>query len=190
MMVLLIDHYDSFSYNVYQLVGSIREDVRVIRSDELTVDAIWALAPSHIILSPGPGHPKDAGVYEDLLRSYTGQCPILGICLGHQAIGDVFGGRVTYAKEIMHGKPSDISIEGKSPILDGLEAPITVARYHSLVIDSEHIGDELLVTARTADGEIMAVQHKTYPLYGLQFHPESILTPRGRRMMENFLALC
>ena len=168
-MVLLIDNYDSFSFNLYQLVGSIDPDIKVIRSDELTVDQIRALKPDYVILSPGPGRPADAGVYEDLLRQCKGEFPILGVCLGHQAIGEVFGGIVSYAKQVMHGKQS-------------------LARYHSLAIIDESMPQDLIVTSITADGEIMSVEHKDYPIYGVQFHPESIMTPDGEQMIRNFLS--
>lgn len=184
-MVLLIDNYDSFSFNLYQLVGSIDPEITVIRSDELTVDEIKELVPNHVILSPGPGRPADAGVYEDLLRECAGDFPILGVCLGHQAIGEVFGGKVTYAKEVMHGKQSMAHVEGESDLFQGLPTEFPVARYHSLAVDD--LPDALKVTARTDDGEIMAIEHTDYPIYGVQFHPESILTPNGEQIVRNFL---
>lgn len=186
-MVLLIDNYDSFSFNLYQLVGSIDPDIKVIRSDELSVEEIQALKPDYVILSPGTGRPADAGVYEDLLRQCKGQFPILGVCLGHQAIGEVFGGTVSYAKRVMHGKQSQVEVTAPSKIFKGLAKRFPVARYHSLAILDDTMPEELVVTARTDDGEIMAVEHKEYPIYGLQFHPESILTPDGVQMMKNFL---
>lgn len=186
-MVLLIDNYDSFSYNVYQLVGSIISDIRVIRNDELTVEEIEALKPSHIILSPGPGRPADAGVCEEVLRHLGGKIPVLGICLGHQAVCEVFGARITYAKELMHGKQSVALLDNGSVLFHGMQRELVVARYHSLAADPDTMPDCLRVTARTEDGEIMAVEHREYPIYGLQFHPESVLTPGGRQIMENFL---
>lgn len=186
-MVLLIDNYDSFSFNLYQLVGSIDPDIKVIRSDEMTVEEIRNLKPDYVILSPGTGRPADAGVYEDLLRQCKGEFPILGVCLGHQAIGEVFGGTVSYAKKVMHGKQSEVEVTGQSLLFKGLPKRFPVARYHSLAILDETMPEELVVTARTDDGEIMAVEHKEYPIYGLQFHPESILTPDGECMMRNFL---
>lgn len=186
-MILLIDNYDSFSYNVYQLTASVEPDVKVIRNDELTVEEIEALKPSHIILSPGPGRPADAGVCEDVIRYFAGKIPILGICLGHQAICEVFGATVTYAKELMHGKQSEASLDRTSVLFQGMEAEITVARYHSLAAAPDTMPEVLRVTARTADGEVMAVEHREYPVYGVQFHPESVLTPDGIRIMENFL---
>lgn len=188
-MILLIDNYDSFSYNVYQLVGSIDPDIRVIRNDELSVAEIMALAPSHIIVSPGPGRPADAGVCEELILAAAGKIPLLGICLGHQAICEAFGARITYAKRLMHGKKSTVTFDESSAIFEGLHSGVEVARYHSLAADSEGFPDELKITARTDDGEIMAVEHKTHPIFGLQFHPESILTADGRKMTENFLKI-
>ena len=187
-MILLIDNYDSFSYNVYQLVGSVNPDIRVIRNDECSVEEIRAMNPSHIILSPGPGRPDKAGVCEEVIRALGGKIPILGICLGHQTIGEALGGTVTYAKELYHGKQSLIHHTGTG-IFDGIESPIRVARYHSLAVSAEDLPDCLDVLATTEDGEIMAMQHKKYPVIGLQFHPESVYTEHGKRMMENFLSL-
>ncbi len=186
-MILLIDNYDSFSYNVYQLTASIDPDVQVIRSDEKTAEEIEAMHPSHIILSPGPGKPADAGVCEDVIRRFAGRIPILGICLGHQAICEVFGAAVTYAGQLMHGKQSIVKRDTDSVLFAGMSREITVARYHSLAAAPESIPDALRVTAVTEQGEIMAVEHRQYPVYGVQFHPESILTPKGRSIMENFL---
>ncbi|MCH5344425.1 MAG: aminodeoxychorismate/anthranilate synthase component II [Acetatifactor sp.] len=186
-MILLIDNYDSFSYNVYQLVGSVDPDIKVIRNDEMTVEEIEKIAPSHIILSPGPGKPSDAGVCEDVIRYFAGKIPILGICLGHQAICEVFGANVTYAKELMHGKQSVATLNAESVLFRGMEKEITVARYHSLAASPESIPQELKVTAITEDGEVMAVEHAKFPVYGVQFHPESVLTPDGKQIMENFL---
>ena len=186
-MVLLIDNYDSFSFNLYQLVGTIDPDIKVIRSDELTVEEIRVLKPDYVILSPGPGRPIDAGVYESLIDQCKGEFPILGVCLGHQAIGEVFGGIVTYANKVMHGKQSSVKILGQSKLFKGLPEEIEVARYHSLAVGNDTIPPELTITAQTADGEIMAVQHKEYEIYGVQFHPESILTPLGEQIVRNFL---
>lgn len=186
-MILLIDNYDSFSYNVYQLTASVDPDIKVIRNDEMTVEEISALAPSHIILSPGPGRPADAGICEEVIRTFEGKIPILGICLGHQAICEVFGASVTYAKALMHGKQSTAVLDTESTLFQGMDREMTVARYHSLAADPDTLPDELVVTAMTSDGEIMAVEHRKYPIYGVQFHPESVLTPEGRRIMENFL---
>ncbi|MCM1164747.1 MAG: aminodeoxychorismate/anthranilate synthase component II [Lachnospiraceae bacterium] len=186
-MILLIDNYDSFSYNLFQLVGELNPDVKVIRSDELTVAEILALAPSHIIVSPGPGRPSDAGVCEDVIRAAAGKIPILGVCLGHQAICEVFGAEITYAKRLMHGKKSVITFDESSPVFRGLSGKIEVARYHSLAASENGFPEELKITAKTDDGEIMAVEHKTHPVFGLQFHPESILTEHGKTLLENFL---
>ena len=186
-MILLIDNYDSFSYNLYQLIGALNPDIRVIRNDAMTVAEIEALAPSHIILSPGPGRPADAGICEEIVRTLGGEIPILGVCLGHQAICEALGATVGYAKELMHGKQSEAEIDTECPLFRGLPPRITVGRYHSLAADSATLPPELRAVARTADGEVMAVSHTEYQLYGLQFHPESILTPDGRTIVKNFL---
>lgn len=188
-MILLIDNYDSFSYNVYQLTASVEPDVKVVRNDEITVEEIEALSPTHIILSPGPGKPSDAGICEDLIRHFAGRIPILGICLGHQAICEAFGATVTYAKKLMHGKQSRIRPDTNSVLFRGIETEMTVARYHSLAASPDTIPEVLRVTACTEDGEIMAVEHKEYPVYGVQFHPESVLTPEGMYIMKNFIKL-
>ena len=185
-MVLLIDNYDSFSYNLVQLIGTLEPDIRVIRNDEMTVPEIKALAPTHIILSPGPGRPDRAGVCEDVVWQLGSEIPILGVCLGHQAICEVYGASISYAEQLMHGKMSVINLPD-SPIFEGLGKTAEVARYHSLVALPETIPACLQVTATTEAGEIMAVQHEKDPVYGLQFHPESILTPDGITMLENFL---
>lgn len=186
-MVLLIDNYDSFSYNVFQLVGSITTDIKVIRNDEMTIEEIEALNPSHIIVSPGPGRPCDAGICEDAIKYFAGKIPILGICLGHQAICETFGATVTYAKQLMHGKQSVAKVDTASVLFKGMDEEVTVARYHSLAADPNTVPDCLKVTATTPDGEVMAVEHKNYQVYGVQFHPESVLTPKGRSIMVNFL---
>ncbi|HEY8443470.1 MAG TPA: aminodeoxychorismate/anthranilate synthase component II [Clostridia bacterium] len=188
-MILLIDNYDSFSYNLVQLAGSINSDIKVIRNDELTVDEVEKLRPSHIIISPGPGHPKDAGICEELILKMKGKAPILGICLGHQAICEAFGGLVVQAKRLMHGKKSIINIDNGYNIFKGLPSFIEAARYHSLIAQKETLPDELIVIAEDEQGEIMGVKHKNYEIYGLQFHPESILTPNGAQIMENFLKI-
>lgn len=184
---LLIDNYDSFSYNLFQVVGSFDPAICVVRNDELTVTEIRELAPVRIILSPGPGRPADAGVCEDVIRAFAGAVPILGVCLGHQAICEAFGATVTYAKELMHGKQSDSWIDSGSVLFKGLGDSTPVARYHSLAADPATMPDCLRVTARTDDGEVMAVEHMTKPVFGVQFHPESILTPEGKAMIANFL---
>ena len=186
-MILLIDNYDSFSYNVYQLLGSVAPDLLVIRNDEKTVDEIENLNPTHLVLSPGPGRPADAGVCEEAVRRLAGRIPILGICLGHQAICEVFGAQVTYARTLMHGKQSEALLDTDSRRFEGMEPRMTVARYHSLAADPDTMPETLKVTARTEDGEVMAVEHRDYPIYGVQFHPESVLTPDGIKVVKNFL---
>ena len=185
-MLLLIDNYDSFSYNLYQLIGSIEPDIKVVRNDALTVEEIEALHPAGIILSPGPGRPEDAGVCIEVVRQLGSKIPILGVCLGHQSICTAYGATVSYAKQLMHGKQSDAGLDGSSPLFKGCKATEPVARYHSLAAIEDTLPDCLIVTARADDGEIMAVQHREYPVYGVQFHPESIMTPAGKIMLQNF----
>ena len=185
-MILLIDNYDSFTYNLYQYIGTFTNDIVVVRNDKITIAEIEQLAPDKIVLSPGPKSPKDAGICMDVVKHFTGKKPILGICLGHQCIGEALGGTVSYAKAIYHGKQSKISHEGKS-IFEGINSPIKVARYHSLAVQSEDLPECLEVLAATEDGEIMAMKHKEYPVVGLQFHPESIYTEHGKRLIENFV---
>lgn len=191
-MILLIDNYDSFSYNLVQLIGGLckehgGEEIKVIRNDELTVAEIEALHPDRIILSPGPGRPGDAGVCEDVVKELKGKTKILGVCLGHQGICESFGGKITYAKVLMHGKQSEITIDNTVEIFKGLPEKVKVARYHSLAAEAATLPEELKVIAEDETGEIMAVKHKEYEIYGLQFHPESVLTPDGAMMMKNFL---
>ena len=186
-MILLIDSYDSFSYNLYQLVGAIEPDIRVIRNDEMSVGQIRELAPERIILSPGPGRPEDAGVIVEVARMLGAEIPILGVCLGHQAICSAFGATITYAKRLMHGKQSVVRFAGDCPLFRGIPETAPVARYHSLAADAATIPSSLAVTARTEDGEIMAVAHREYPIFGVQFHPESIMTPDGEAMLRNFI---
>lgn len=188
-MILLIDNFDSFSYNLYQLIGEINPDIKVIRNNELTPQEIEKLNPSSIVISPGPGKPKDAGLCEEIIKYFALKKPILGICLGHQAICEVFGASVTYAKEIMHGKTSEIELDTNCEIFKNLPSKIKVARYHSLAADEKTVPDILKVTAKTDDNVIMAVKHKDCDIYGLQFHPESILTPDGRVIIKNFLEI-
>ena len=185
-MLLLIDNYDSFSYNLYQLIGEIEPDIRVIRNDEMTVQQIRDLNPDHIILSPGPGRPEEAGSIIDVVKTIH-DIPILGVCLGHQAICAAFGATVTYAKELMHGKQSDVKFDVRCPLFKNCPESAPVARYHSLAADADTIPEEIQITALAADGEVMAVQHKEYPIYGVQFHPESIMTPNGKQMLKNFI---
>lgn len=188
-MVLLIDNYDSFSYNLVQLVGELDPEIQVVRNDEWTIEEIEKRSPSHIILSPGPGYPKDAGVCEEVVQRLKGNIPILGVCLGHQAICEVFGAKICHARQLMHGKKSNVWIEHTDALFTGLPERIDVARYHSLIADMNTIPKELKVIAVDDKSEVMAVRHQEYPLYGLQFHPESILTPDGRVMIENFLKM-
>lgn len=185
-MILLIDNFDSFSYNLYQLVGTFNSDIKVIRNDEMSVIEIDKLNPDVIIISPGPGKPKDAGVCEDVIKHFAGKKPILGICLGHQAICEVFGAKITYAKTIMHGKTSVINIDNSSLIFKNLSEKISVARYHSLVADENTVSEQLKIIAKTDDNTVMAVKHRDYEIYGLQFHPESVLTPDGNVIIKNF----
>ncbi len=187
-MILLIDNYDSFSYNLYQLIGSIRPDIKVIRNDEWTVEEIRAFKPDAIILSPGPGKPRDAGVCVSVAKELGPELPILGVCLGHQAICEAYGATVSYAKKLMHGKMSMVTLEQDCPIFKDLPKQIEAARYHSLAVIPDTIPDMLQVIAVADDGEVMAVCHKEYPVYGLQFHPESILTPKGKVILANFFA--
>jgi anthranilate synthase component 2 len=201
-MILLVDNYDSFSYNLYQLIGTTlmemreeaglssddgQEAIRVIRNDDLTASQIIALSPSRIVLSPGPGRPEDAGVCIDLIKWAAGRIPIFGVCLGHQAICEAFGATVSYAKELMHGKSSTIELDTSTSIFNGLPETIRAARYHSLAALEETMPESLHITARTDDGEIMAVKHRDYSIYGVQFHPESILTPDGGKIIRNFM---
>ena len=186
-MILLIDNYDSFSYNLYQLIGEINPDIKVIRNDEMTVEEIENLSPEKIIISPGPGKPEDAGICIDVIQHFAGKVPILGVCLGHQAICKAFGSAVSHAKSIMHGKESVIKTDNSSLIFKGLGENITVARYHSLAAVDSTMPDCLKITAKSDDGEIMAVEHRHFPVYGLQFHPESIMTPDGMTMLRNFM---
>ena len=186
-MILLIDNYDSFAYNLYQQAAAIRPDIRVVRNDAVTAGAVEQMQPSHILLSPGPGYPKDAGVCEDVIRRLGGRIPILGVCLGHQAICEVFGARIVHAKRLMHGKQSTITIDNSDPIFQDLPKRIPAARYHSLIARRSSLPDSLKVIGEDDMGEIMAVRHTNYPVYGLQFHPESILTPDGMTILRNFL---
>lgn len=188
-MILLVDNYDSFSYNLVQLAGSINPDIQVIRNDAMTVEAVEGQKPSHIILSPGPGYPKDAGICEEIVKKLGGRIPILGVCLGHQGICEVFGAKICLAKQLMHGKKSLITVDNTSNLFQGLPRQIEAARYHSLIAERDTAPEELQIIAEAEDGEIMAVRHRNMDIYGVQFHPESILSPQGRTIMENFLNL-
>ena len=188
-MILLIDNYDSFSYNLYQYIGEIDPDIKVIRNDEMSVGQIRELSPECIIISPGPGRPEDAGNIIEVAAELGKEIPILGVCLGHQAICAAFGAKITYAKRLMHGKQSDVKLDRGCKLFAGLNETVPVARYHSLAADEATMPECLNVTARTDDGEIMAIQHREYPVYGVQFHPESIMTPDGKQMLRNFIKL-
>ena len=185
-MILLLDNYDSFTYNVYQLLSELGAEVEVIRHDKITVDEIRRKGYEAMVISPGPGVPKDAGISEEAVRELGKDLPILGICLGHQAIGEVYGGKVVRAGEIVHGKPSPIHHNGKG-LYEGLPQDTPVARYHSLIVERESLPDCLEVTSELSDGIIMGLRHREYPVEGIQFHPESILTPEGHKMLSNFL---
>ena len=186
-MTILIDNYDSFSFNLYQYAGEIDAGVRVIRNDEMTVAQLRALQPDSIILSPGPGRPEHAGIIIETVRQLGAEIPILGVCLGHQAICAAFGAQITYAKQLMHGKQSTVSFDKSCPLFSGCPESALVARYHSLAAKEATLPSCLRITAKTADGEIMAVQHRDYPIFGVQFHPESIMTPDGKTMLRNFI---
>lgn len=186
-MIVLIDNYDSFSYNLYQMIGEINPDICVIRNNEKTIQEIEAMKPSHLILSPGPGRPAQAGICEEAARYFAGKIPILGVCLGHQAICEAFGGTISYAKQLMHGKQSETELSQECPLFQNLPDRVKVGRYHSLAADRETLPREFTITAQTQDGEIMAVQWKKEPVFGLQFHPESILTEHGKTMLYHFL---
>ena len=186
-MIVLIDNYDSFSYNVYQLIGSVEPDIKVVRNDEVTIEELEAMKPEALILSPGPGRPQDAGICIEAIKYFKDKLPILGICLGHQSICEAFGGTVSYAKELMHGKQKKIHKVGKSRMFEGLPDTFLAARYHSLAAIRDTLPEELTVTAESEDGEVMALEHKKYPIFGLQFHPESVMTPDGKTMIENFM---
>ncbi|MFH0920494.1 MAG: aminodeoxychorismate/anthranilate synthase component II [Fibrobacterota bacterium] len=186
-MILIIDNYDSFTYNLYQYVGEMNPDIEVYRNDAMTPEAIRDKRPSHIIISPGPGYPKDAGVSLAVIRTLGREIPILGVCLGHQSIGEAYGGTVVRAKELMHGKASEVEILEHDYLYHGLPDRIIAGRYHSLIVQEDGLPKELVITARTAQGEIMGLRHVAYPVHGIQFHPESILTPDGKAILKNFL---
>ena len=188
MKILMIDNFDSFTYNLVQYFGDLGADIQVFRNNAIAVEAIQSHAPDGIVISPGPGTPDDSGITLETIRAYAGKIPIFGVCLGHQAIGQAFGGQVVRAKELMHGKTSQIYHKGIGIFAD-LPSPLIATRYHSLVVAPESLPECLTVTANTRDGVIMGVQHKTLPVYGVQFHPESFLTVSGRPMLQNFLNL-
>ncbi|MDD4715381.1 MAG: aminodeoxychorismate/anthranilate synthase component II [Oscillospiraceae bacterium] len=188
-MILFVDNYDSFTYNLVHLAGRFRTDLKVVRNDALTAEEVLDLCPSHIILSPGPGYPKNAGICEELIRACYKTIPILGVCLGHQAICETFGAEIARAGQLMHGKKSRIFLQNRDPIFQNLPEEIDAARYHSLIVRAETIPSSLQVLARGPMGEVMAVGSRTFPVYGLQFHPESVLTPQGDVIMRNFLSM-
>ena len=188
-MVLIIDNYDSFAYNLYQYVGMCHSDVKVLRNDKVTIEEIEELSPSHIIISPGPGFPKDAGISGKVILHFKGRIPILGVCLGHQTIGEVFGGEVVHAKELMHGKQSVVTIDNSCAIFKGLPEKIDAARYHSLIVSRETLPACLEIIAEEGTGVIMGLKHREFPIFGVQFHPESILTSKGITIINNFLGV-
>ena len=187
-MILMIDNYDSFTYNLVQYLGEMGQTLKVFRNDAITVAAIKRLKPSRIVISPGPGSPRDAGISNEVIKKLGPRIPILGVCLGHQCIGEVFGGRVVGAKRLMHGKTSQIFHDEKG-IFKGIDNPFIATRYHSLLVERKSLPQELFITAQTREKEIMGLQHKKLPVFGVQFHPESILTQFGKELLRNFLSL-
>lgn len=187
-MIVMIDNYDSFTYNLYQYIGGIDRDIKVFRNDKMSAVDVLAMSPSHIVLSPGPGYPSSAGICTELIKK-AGDIPLLGVCLGHQAIGEAFGARIVHAPKIMHGKSDIITLDEHCPIFEGIGKTAQAGRYHSLVIDPSSLPEELDITAESGDGCIMGVSHTSRPVYGIQFHPESVLTPCGMKMIENFLRI-
>ncbi|MED2258229.1 aminodeoxychorismate/anthranilate synthase component II [Brevibacillus parabrevis] len=185
-MILMIDNYDSFTYNLVQYVGELGEELQVYRNNKITLEEIERLAPDYLMISPGPCTPNEAGISMEAIRHFAGKIPILGVCLGHQSIGQVFGAKVIRAERLMHGKTSEVIHDGKT-IFQGIPSPFTAARYHSLIVEEASIPSELEITARTAEGEIMALRHREYPIEGVQFHPESIITEHGKQLLQNFL---
>ena len=186
-MILLIDNYDSFTFNLYQYIGTFTQDIKVVRNDKITIDEIKEMHPEKIVLSPGPKSPKEAGICMDVVKEFYREIPILGICLGHQSIGAAFGAKIIHAKELMHGKKKLMYKTGESRLFKNLPDTFAAARYHSLAALKDTLPAELKVTAESEDGEVMAVEHTKYPVFGVQFHPESVMTPDGRVMIENFM---
>lgn len=187
-MILMIDNYDSFTFNLVQYLGELGEEIKVVRNDKLTCAEIEELAPKHIVISPGPCTPNEAGISLQVIEKFAGRIPILGVCLGHQSIGQAFGGKVIRAGRLMHGKTSPIYHDGKT-IFKGLPSPFTATRYHSLIVEKESLPDCFEISAETEEGEIMGIRHKEYQVEGVQFHPESILTEHGKEMLRNFLSI-
>ena len=187
-MILMIDNYDSFTYNLVQYLGEMGQELRVFRNDEITLAQIRKMKPSRIVISPGPGNPKQAGISKDVIKHLGPKMPVLGVCLGHQCIGEVFGGKVVQAKRLMHGKTSQIFHNGRD-IFKGIDNPFVATRYHSLLVEPKGLPKELEITAQTKEKEIMGLRHKKFPIYGVQFHPESILTQPGKDILRNFLSL-
>ena len=187
-MILIIDNYDSFTYNLVHLVGRHTEDLKVVRNDVMTVEEVREMAPDGILISPGPGRPNDAGISKALIETQGPTTPILGVCLGHQSIGEVFGGVIAHAPTLMHGKTSTIHHDGKT-IFDGAEQDFIATRYHSLVVDRDSVPDVLEISAETSDGIVMGLRHRTFPIEGIQFHPESVLTTEGPKLIANWLAM-
>lgn len=185
-MIIMIDNYDSFTYNLVQYVGELGEELQVYRNDKITIAQIEQLAPDYLMISPGPCTPNEAGISMEVIRHFAGKIPILGVCLGHQSIGQVFGGKVIRAERLMHGKTSEVIHDGRT-IFQDIPSPFTAARYHSLIVEEASLPDVLEITARTAEGEIMAVRHREYAVEGVQFHPESIITQHGKQLLKNFL---
>lgn len=188
-MILLIDNYDSFSYNLYQLISQLDRDVKVVRNDKISIDEIYELNPDMIFISPGPGRPENAGICIDIIKEFYDKIPILGVCLGHQLICAAFGGEISYANKLIHGKSSKIKFNSDDPLFKNVDKDITVGRYHSLSLLENSLPSQLEIIAKSDDGEIMAVKHKLFPVYGLQFHPESILTQDGLQFMKNFMEI-
>lgn len=187
-MILMIDNYDSFTYNLVQYLGELGQELKVFRNDAITPEQVARMKPSAIVISPGPGNPDDAGVSKELIRRFGQTVPVLGVCLGHQCIGEVYGGRVVRAGRLMHGKTSPIHHDGRY-LFQGLDNPFTATRYHSLLVERSSLPKELVITAETAEKEIMGLRHRQFPVFGVQFHPESILTSSGKQLLENFIRL-
>ena len=186
-MILLLDNYDSFVYNLYQFIAETGQEVRIVRNDRITPEEVLEMRPDAVVISPGPGKPGDAGICVELIQRAEGMIPILGVCLGHQAIAEAYGAEVVHAGKLMHGKTSVLRDVQDSVLFRDIPGPIQVARYHSLAVREDTLPEEIRVTARSEDGEVMAMEHRQYPIYGIQFHPESVMTPEGHRMIENFV---